>query len=391
MRIAIFTESYDPIINGVSVFVRTLRDELSRRGHKVFVFAPGFKGHTDARDDVFRFPSKHTVFMPDYPIPVPFSSSLRKTFESLDLDIVHTQTPFLLGLTGAKWARQCGVPLVSTNHTLYTEYAHYCPIRPKSITRASLIKLMRWYYSGCDAVVVPSGPVKHIIRSYGVKTPVEVIKTGIVGVPPITTEERSRIREQFGIKDGQFLLLYVGRVAREKNLAMLLNAFKIISDEHPGARLILVGGGPALNETKQYASELQLDNKLHFLGMLDREKINPIYAAADAFVFPSTTETQGIAVCEALSAGLPVVAVNAGGVPENIRNNTDGFLTNDDPAEFAERIGFLIENEDVRREMGDNAREDAKDFSIERMVSDFESFYISAIENSSKPQALLQK
>lgn len=386
MRVAIFTESYEPIVNGVSVCVRTLRDELICRGHDVFVFAAAFKGHDDARGDVFRFPSFHTVLMPDYPFPVPYSPRLRETFESLKLDIVHTQTPFLLGMMGARWARQYGVPLVSTNHTLYTEYSHYVPVRPKALTRAFLIRLMRWYYSGCDAVVVPSGPVEKILRSFGVRTRVEVIKTGVVSAAPLAPEDRVRVRQSYGVAEDGFLLLYVGRIAREKNLTMLLRAFAAVSDRHPNTRLVLVGGGPALAETKQFAGELGIAGQLEFVGMLPRCQIDPILGAADAFAFPSTTETQGIAICEALSAGLPVVAVDAGGIPENVQPGVDSFLTHDDPHEFADRISFLITHERERREMGEQARVNAANFSIERMVSDFERFYASVIEGAAAAQ-----
>lgn len=377
MRIAIFTESYEPIINGVSVCVSTLRDELARRGHEVFIFAPGFKGHEDKSNNVFRFRSVHTVIMPDYPFPVPYAPDLQRKFAELKFDVVHTQTPFFLGIVGARWARRYGVPLVSTNHTLYTEYVHYVPVRPKSFTRNFLIGLMKWYYSGCDAVVVPSTPVEGRLRSYGIKTRTQVIKTGVVAIPPLDQDSRMSVRQRFGVGENDFLLLYVGRIAREKNLTMLLKAYKTVSEAHPNVHLALVGGGPALAETKKFASDLGLDGRLTFAGMLKRDKIEPMFASADAFVFPSTTETQGIAICEALSAGLPVVAVNAGGIPENIEPGVDGFLTNNDPAEFADRISFLISNPSERLKMGEKARVNAANFSIERMVSDFEKLYLS--------------
>ena len=379
MRIGIFTESYEPIINGVSVCVSTLRDELTRRGHEIFIFAPAFKGHDDHSDHVLRFPSVHTVLMPDYPFPVPYAPRVHRRFAGLNLDLVHTQTPFLLGILGAKWARRHSIPLVSTNHTLYTEYVHYVPVRPKALTRGLLVYHMRRYYSGCDAVVVPSTPVESVLRSYGVTARVQVIKTGVVGIPPLDASQRGLVRERFGVADSGFLLLYVGRIAREKNLTMLLRAFKTVSEVHANARLVLVGGGPALEETRQFASQLGLMDRLHFTGMLHRPEIEPIFASADAFAFPSTTETQGIAICEALSAGLPVVAVNAGGIPENVEHGIDGFLTENDAAEFADRIGFLIENPSIRADMAGHARANAAGFSIERMADDFEAFYESVI------------
>jgi glycosyltransferase involved in cell wall biosynthesis len=272
---------------------------------------------------------------------------------------------------------------VSTNHTLYTEYVHYVPVRPKALTRGFVVALMKWYYSGCDAVVAPSAAAGQVLRSYGIGARIEVIKTGVVAIAPLDHDQRIAARLRHGVGEDGFLLLYVGRIAREKNLTMLLKAFKTVAARSPEARLVLVGGGPALNETKALAAELGLRQRVEFVGMLPREKIDPIYAAADAFVFPSTTETQGIAICEALSAGLPVVAVNAGGIPENIRSGVDGFLTSNDADEFADRISTLVTNVDERRAMGEQARAGAANFSIERMVGDFERFYESVIESRS--------
>jgi 1,2-diacylglycerol 3-alpha-glucosyltransferase len=379
MRIAIFSESYEPIINGVSVCVSTLREGLVRRGHEVFVFAPEFKGHVDTSDAVLRLPARHTFLMPEYPFPIPFAPAIRRQFASLAPDVVHTQTPFLLGVLGARWARRYGVPFVSTNHTLYTEYAHYVPVRPKALTKWFLKWLMKCYYSGADAVVVPSQPVERILRSYGIKTRIDVIKTGIDPVPGISPAQREEFRRTHGVAQDGFLLLYVGRIAREKNLRMLLTAFATVATSHDAAKLLLVGGGPALAETRQFAASLGLREKVSFAGMLRRDEVAPIYGAADAFVFPSTTETQGIAICEALSAGLPVVAVNAGGIPENLEPGVDSFLTNDDPAEFADRIAFLIDHPAARAEMGTRARANASNFSIDRMAADFERFYESVV------------
>jgi len=394
MRIAIFTESYEPIVNGVSVCVSTLRDGLTARGHEVYVFAPAYRGYKDESERVFRLPARHTFLMPDYPFPIPFAPRTRRQFAKLKPDIVHTQTPFLLGVLGARWARRYGVPFVSTNHTLYTEYAHYVPIRPKALTKWFLARLMRWYYSGADAVVVPSQPVAKILRGYGVKTRIEVIKTGIEPVPTPTPLQREAVRRRYlpaaDVEDGRaepngFLLLYAGRIAREKNLRMLLRAFAAVAPTHPSARLLLVGGGPALAETKAFAASLGLGERVEFAGMLGRREIDPIYGAADVFVFPSTTETQGIAICEALSAGLPVVAVNAGGIPENLQHGVDGFLTNDDPAEFAERVEYLLDHSAERAAMSARARANAAAFSIERMVDHFERFYESVITGAREP------
>lgn len=391
MRIAIFTESYEPIINGVSVCVSTLRDGLTNRGHDVFVFAPAFKGHADAYEGVTRMPATHTMLMPDYPFPLPFAPAAKRVFSKLAVDIVHAQSPFLLGVFGAKWARQFGIPFVATNHTLYTEYVHYAPIRPKSISRQFLISLMKWHYSKADAVVVPSGPVEGVLRSYGVKSRIDVIKTGVDPIKALAPERRASLRREFGVGERDFMLLYVGRIAREKNLRMLLTSFMSVLSQHPRSKLVLVGGGPALAETKEFANELKLGDKAQFMGMLPRVDIEPIYGAADAFAFPSTTETQGIAICEALSAGLPVVAVDAGGTPENVQSGVDGFLTADDADEFSDRIKFLINSPADRAQMAERARANAQYFSVDRMVDNFETFYESVISAAACPAAICNR
>ncbi|MGQ9454347.1 MAG: glycosyltransferase [Armatimonadota bacterium] len=366
-------------MNGVSVFVSTLRDEMARRGHEVYIFAPRFEGFTDELDCVFRWPSCHTFLMPDYPFPSPLAPGMAKQFESLGVDVVHTQTPFILGITAARWARRLGIPLVSTNHTLYTEYAHYVPFRPMILTKLVIIKLMKWYYSKCDLVVVPSRMVEGILRLYGVKTPIEVAKTGIVPARDLPPGTREQMRRKLDLADCDFVLLYVGRIAREKNLGMLFRAFRMLVSRHKNARLLLVGGGPALDEMRRLAERLGVGSFVKFLGVLQRSAIDDVFAASDVFVFPSKTETQGIAICEAMSAGLPVVAVDAGGIPENISSAVDGFLTPDDPKLFAEMVERLLLNEDERLQMGLKAKEKARRFSVESMGDNFERIYASVI------------
>ncbi len=381
MRIVIFTESYEPIVNGVSVFVSTLRDEMTRRGHEVYIFAPRFRGYKDSRDNVFRWPSRHTVFMPDYPFPSPYAPQMAKVFQCLKADIVHTQTPFILGITAARWAKRLGIPLVSTNHTLYTEYAHYVPVRPMIFTKLAIIQLMKWYYSKCDMVIAPSQTVERILRSYGIARPIEVVKTGIIPAAEMPADTRERVRDELGISSHEFVLVYVGRIAREKNLEMLMRAFNKLLSRHQHLKLLLIGGGPALGETRKLVLRLGLERSVQFLGTLQRPEIDPIFAASDVFVFPSTTETQGIAICEAMSAGLPVVAVNAGGIPENITNGVDGILTPNDADAFAGAIERLIANDEERRQMGLRAKESASKLSVESMGDRFEKIYTEVISS----------
>lgn len=386
MRLAIFSESYEPIVNGVSVCVATLRDGLRHDGHDVTVYAPAFSGHTDTYESVVRVPSVRTPLMPWYPYPIPYSPSSEKIFKSHNHEIIHTQTPFLLGMMGLRWGKRQSIPVVSTNHTLYTEYVHYAPIRPKAFTKGTLRLLMRTYYNQCNLVVVPSHPVADILRSYGVLTPMEVVKTGVDPVDCVMDESsRNDVRRNLvGSADGN-LLLYVGRIAREKNLTMMLRALKMARTQDPGIRLVLVGGGPALDETRKFAASIGLDEgSVAFTGEMKRENVRHLLCSADVFVFPSKTETQGIAICEAMTTGLPVIAVNAGGIPENVTDGIDGYLTEDDPVQFAQRICELCSDPAKRFEMGEKARISAARFSVAEMIRKMEQVYQTALTGSVK-------
>jgi len=310
-----------------------------------------------------------------------FSKKLYNVLCKFNPDIVHTQSPFFLGIVGMKWANQIGVPVVSTNHTLYTEYCHYLPFVPEFVTRIALIKWMRYYYNRCQAIAVPSYPVEKVLRGYGVRTKIEVIKTGIsLGA----VADRVEVRRTFDIPEDAFLLLYVGRIAKEKNLDLLLNAFDIIKRNHSQTRLMLVGGGPYGQVSARKAQELGLRDSIHFLGMLDRSVAAKTYAAADVFVFPSITETQGLVICEALASGLPCVAVRAAGTPEVIEDGVDGILTENDPNDFAAAVSRLIVDHELRRRLSEAGRRNSQRFTPEAMAERFLHFYQSAIDNKLK-------
>ena len=377
MRVAIFTESYEPIVNGVSVSVATLRDGLRARGHEVVIFAPRFPGHEDG-EGVVRLPSRISRFAKGYPIPIPYAPKARRAFLALQPDIVHTQTPFFLGVLGLRWARQAGVPIVSTNHTLYTQYAHYLPFVPRVVTRAVLVRLMRWYYGRCDAVVVPSRSAEQTLRQYGIKTRMEIIKSGVAAD---LTDEREAVRRAFQVPSDSFLFLYVGRIAREKNIGLLLRAFKRIREKHPQARLMVVGSGPYEPASRRLCRMLGIEDSVVFAGMLSRADVAQVYSAADAFVFPSLTETQGLVVCEALTAGLPCVAVRAAATPEVLEDGIDGFLTDNSVEGFAECAARLISDPGLRERMSRGALRSASKFSAEAMTERFEAFYRSTIDS----------
>jgi 1,2-diacylglycerol 3-alpha-glucosyltransferase len=382
MHIGIFSESYPPIVNGVSTSVLTLMGELERAGHTVSVFTSRAKGSTDYVDEhprVFRYPSAPSLVEPQYQLPIPFSQRIKAAIPEMGLDLIHSQSPFFLGLIARHVAQELGLPLVSTNHTLYTEYAHYTKrLLPLPLARSMLIGWMQWYYSSCDHVLVPSDLTRQTLLSFGVQAPVTVMPTGIP-IPPQEMPPPAAIKRSWDIPQDARLLLYAGRLAPEKNLGMLLEAAAQIIAARPETYLMLAGSGMGDADTRQMVRQMGLEKQTVFTGFLERSRLDPIYAAADVFLFPSKTETQGLAIGEAMACGTPCVVVNAGGAPESVRDGVDGFLVEDDPTQMAERAMRLLDDPNVRQAMSAEARTHAAGVTPDKVAARILGLYENLI------------
>jgi 1,2-diacylglycerol 3-alpha-glucosyltransferase len=384
MRIGIFTDGYPPVVNGVSTSVHTLVEQLERAGHKVFVFAPRFPGYTEHDPNVVRFPSFITPFDRRYPLPMPFSRELFATLRRLRLDIVHSQSPFVLGLVALELSRRNRIPLVATNHTLYLQYTHYVPFLPKPVISAMARKAIGWYYRSCEGVIAPSRmAATQLIDLFSVSTtPVHVVPSGIPIPSGITNEDKLNARSLLGVPQDSFMLLYCGRLAREKNLMMLLDAFEFgVLPVYPNTKLVLAGSGPDADavEARVESSDL-LKGTVLLPGFINRDSLDPIYAAADVFVFPSKSETQGMVSGEALAVGTPCVVVNEGGAPETVTDGVDGILAPDDSGAFANAINRLIGSRELRTQMGAAGIVSAETRTPERMVAQVIQIYEDAIK-----------
>ncbi len=354
MRIGLFTESYPPLINGVSTSVQTLIAQLEHAGHDVFVFTSRYPKHRDDRPHVYRYPSFNSLVEPDYVLPIPISPRIAAAIPRLKLDIVHSQSPFLLGLLARRIARRYGLPHLSTNHTLYSEYAHYVPLLPRAFVKVAIIRWMHKFYNACDHVLAPSHLTRSRLQEYGVHAPISVVPTGIPA-PPFLLAKPADTKRDLGLPPNARLLLYVGRLAPEKNLGMLLRAFRRISDQTDDTFLVLAGSGTSASALRRRAKQLGIEARTLFTGFVGRTTLDPLYAASDLFLFPSVTETQGLAVGEALAAGTPCIVVNGGGAPEAIRNGVNGFVVEDDPAQMAEHALRLLGDDALRRSMAAEA------------------------------------
>jgi 1,2-diacylglycerol 3-alpha-glucosyltransferase len=382
MRIALFSDSYRPVINGVAIAVDLLVEELRRR-HEVTIFAPAHPRQSAPEPGVERFPSYRVPHHPDYPIALPYSRRLFRMFSKGAFDLVHTQSPFTLGQVGRWLARRHRLPLVTTYHTLYTEYLHYARPIPPAWLQGGIVGLTRCYCNACEVVVVPTAPILEVLRGYGVRRPIEVIPTSAIVAPQ--EEDAGYLRSRYAIPASAVVVMYAGRLAREKNLELLLRAFARAREVVPHLHLFLAGGGPWEPEARDLARRLGLEPDVTFAGFIDRAQLIRCYAGADLFAFPSLSDTQGLVVLEAKSAGLPVVSVDAYGPATVVRDGLDGLLVPNDVAAFAGALRSLAADPARRRAMGARAREDALRFSPSAMADRYEDAYRIATGRSGDP------
>ena len=378
MRVALFTECYHPIVNGVVVSVSIFARELAKQGHTVEIYAPAYAGHQDAEPNVHRLYSLPSPRSIAYPLAIPFGTTfVDKDFTDNPPDIIHANHPFLTGREARRLARRIACPLVFTYHTIIRDYAHYVPL-PGALVRQLAVLVSRRFSNSADCVIVPSQAISDLLRSYGVTRRIEVIPTGI-DLDSIRASSRAPARARFGVPEGVPLICCTGRIAKEKNLGTVLRAFKLVTASFPEAHLLLVGGGPWAEECRAMIASLGLEGRARVTGYVSREDVFDCLADSDGFVFASLTDTQGLVVLEAMALGCPSVAVRSGAVEDVLRDEVDGLVVAPTVEALAGGIRRLLESEDLRRRLAGQARQRAEAFSAGSMAVRLSQVYASLL------------
>lgn len=377
LRIAIFSDSALPILNGVSVSIDSLVRELRGLGHSVHIYTASHFRYRDPDPNTFRFPAFETPWTKGYPLALPPFYPMLRQFRRYQYDLIHSHTPFTIGLVGLRWAQSFGLPIVSTYHTLYDKYAHYIPYFPRRYTRYKIAKHTNFYYNSVDQVITPSEAAKKWLVRHSVKTPVTVIPTSPLGPKLI---DRAEARLRLGIAPGQRVLLYVGRIAREKNMGVLFSAAAQAFRQDPSLQLWLVGDGPFRTECVEQARELGIGDRVRFIGFVPREMVDEYYAAADLFVFASMTETQGLVINEAMSYGLPAIAVQGGGAGASIVDGENGFLVRNDAVDLAHRITEVLDSDQLLAKLSQGASRTSRGTTTEHMALNVLDVYAMALK-----------
>ncbi|MDQ6929410.1 MAG: glycosyltransferase [Candidatus Eremiobacteraeota bacterium] len=353
-RVGFFTECYRPIVNGIVASVDTLAEGLRARGHDVYGFTPSVPGYTADDDGIFRIPSLPLPQTP-YRLTLPLVTRRRLSGVIKELNIIHAHSPFVTGWMGVHYARRFHIPLVYTYHTQLEQYAHYVPF-DAATTRRAASSLTRLYANQADAVIVPTEAMRAHLHEVGVTGRVDVIPSGIdVGVFA-RGRRTDALRRQLGAGPNDRLALFVSRLAREKNAELLLEALARVPQDR--VKLALVGDGPAREWLEMRAEQLGISGRVRFAGEIERSDLPDYYAAADAFVFPSLTETQGLVLAEALAAGCRIIATDTPQARDVL--GTIGTFVSNDATQLAYELGKIEPPQPLERQA---AREAADRFS----------------------------
>ncbi|WP_019323316.1 glycosyltransferase family 4 protein [Streptococcus mutans] len=312
MRVGLFTDTYLPQISGVATSIKTLKEELEKQGHEVYIFTTTDK-HVKRYEDptIIRLPSVPFISFTDRRIVYRGLFESYKIAKTYKLDIIHTQTEFSLGILGKMVGKALRIPVIHTYHTQYEDYVRY--IANGKLIRPSMVKyIVRGFLNDLDGVICPSRIALNLLDGYSVKIPKRIIPTGIdlreYERPDISQEDIAKLREKWAIASDETVLLSLSRVSYEKNIqALLANMPKILSN-NPKVKLLIVGDGPYLEELKEQAQDLAVMDNVIFTGMVSHNETALYYKAADFFISASTSETQGLTYAESLASGKPIIA-----------------------------------------------------------------------------------
>ncbi len=377
MRILMVSDVYFPRINGVSTSIQTFKEELEAVGHTVYLVAPNYDEAYLDDESVMRVASRGVMLDPeDRMMKYRKTLKLLATLRNLDIDLIHIQTPFVAHYAGIRFAKELGIPCVTTYHTLFEEYLyHYIPWLPKSLLRWCARRFSLTQCQQVDGVITPSSIISELLRGYGVSNPIVTIPTGIKS-EKFTDGNGLAFRQKLNIPLDKKLLLNVSRVAFEKNIGCLLEMFKNVLEREAESHLVIAGEGPAKQTYMHQVRDMGIAEHVSFVGYLDREtELVDCYHAADLFVFSSCTETQGLVLLEAMAAGTPVVSVAEMGSKEVLVEGKGVRITDGSIEDFTEKVIEVLANSHTHHELSESAVLYAKEWDSSRLAAKMSAYY----------------
>lgn len=380
MNVGLFTETYYPEINGVATSVYTLKNELEKRGHNVYVFTTTTPGAPEHEYNVFRVPSVPFIFITERRVGLFYQPKLAHIIKKLNLDIIHTHTEFSLGIFGRIMAKELKLPVVHTYHTIYEDYTHYLT-RFKALDKRAKSFARTYTKVACNTVeqvVVPTEKTRDLLMTYEVHKDISVVPTGIdlgkFDKSRYSLHEIDELRRKYGVKEGEKVLIYIGRVSQEKNIEEIIHAMPEYMSRRDNVKFIIVGSGPALEGLQELVKQLGLEERFVFTGSQPWDHIGLFYRLGDVFVSASKSETQGLTYIEAMASGLPVVAREDKCLEDILEPGYNGYTFTDTRELYhgLDQVLFL----DRETDYSENAAAKVKPYSTEEFASRIEKVYL---------------
>jgi 1,2-diacylglycerol 3-alpha-glucosyltransferase len=382
MKIGMMADIYKTQVSGVTNSIALSKRWLEQQGHEVYIFTFGDDGVIDDEKNIIR-----TTGVPVVDTGIYLNLRYNRTARHLlySMDITHVHHPFVSGSLAMRYCVPRNIPIVFTNHTRYDLFTQaYLPLLPDTIGEAALKAYLSPFYRACDLVIVPSPSMRKVLAErFGLVSPVEVIPNGLdltpyrIGLQPVD-------RAQFGYSNNHVISIYVGRLAPEKNLNLLLRAFYGVAMTYDHVRLLIVGDGPERENLEAQVKHMGIEDKVHFTGMIGYKDIPTYLATSDIFVTPSSSETFGLSTVEAMAAGLAVLGIDAPGTGDIIEDGITGLITSNDLAVFTAKLVLLSTNHELRRAMGKQAIVSSMKYDIQTTTSILLDHYLELVEKAKR-------
>ena len=382
LRVTMFTNNYLPFIGGVPISIERLRRGLEHLGDSTQIVAPRYRDQPSQDDAVVRVPSLLAMGEKrEFRLANIFLARIRKQVRGFRPDVIHLHHPFWLGSLGLFMARQLRIPAIYTYHTRLEHYAHFVPLPGMLFRNLISHALIKRFANRCDGVIVPTYSTEEYLRMIGVTTPTFVQPTGIEyerfqAVKPADVET---LRKKLALSNEK-VFISVARLSNEKNIDFMIEAIDRLRQESDVPfRFLMIGDGHQRDRLQKKIDSLELGSHFTLVGAVQPEEMALWYNLGDAFLFASKSETQGMVILEAMSAGLPVVAVRSSGIEDVVRDGLNGYKTPENQARWIEKAQRLLEDDKLRTELSDKARAFAEDYSIEQFARDVRGIYATSL------------
>lgn len=382
MNIALFSDCYVPIKNGVVTSILQLKEGLEKKGHNVIVITVEVPDYIDNDKNVFRLPSIHAGLGSEQRFAFFNQGAINRFLKKKNIDIIHTHTEFSLGYCGKWAAKKLKIPHVHTTHTMWENYGHYL-MNGKLLSAKMIQKIIKTYLKGTDAIIAPSIKAKKYYSNLIPHMPIHIIHNGIdmqkFKSASIRKNEIIQLRKEFGLKKNDKLLIFVGRIGREKRVKELFEAIVPVIKEDPQVKMIFVGEGPALDGLIKNATEMGLNKEFVFTGFVNWGLVYRLYSMSDIFVTASLSEVHPMTLIEAAMCDLPIIARKDDSYLDLVHNNMNGYLVDND-INITTKLIDLLNDKNKLKEFSKASFYVSQSFTAENHVNKVEKFYKKILE-----------